>query len=103
MENKAMIYTAIFQNSTGKLFTSRYTGNINRSDAWLNAAKLGSSEGNCLIALVPGDHPIYFYENFVSENSDRDRTAQKSHDVFELVFEQTTQAPLAQLDRASAF
>ena len=87
MENKAMIYTAIFQNSTGKLFTSRYTGNINRSDAWLNAAKLGSSEGNCLIALVPGDHPIYFYENFVSENADRDRTEQKSHDVFSLVFD----------------
>ena len=87
MENKVMIYTAIFQNSTGKLFTSRYTGNVNRSDAWLNAAKLGSSEGNCLLALVPGDHPIYFYENFVDDSSDRDRTQQKSLDVFSLVFE----------------
>ena len=87
MENKAMIYTAIFQNGTGELFTSRYTGTVNRTDAWLNAAKLGSSKGNCLIALVPGDHPIYFYKDFVDESSDRDRTQQKSLDVFSLIFE----------------
>ena len=86
MENNEMIYTAIFQNSIGKLFSSRYTGVMNRSEAWINAAKMGGSEGNCLIALVPGDHPIYFYDNFVKETSANmvDRTNMKSHDVYEI-------------------
>jgi hypothetical protein len=86
MENNEMIYTAIFQNSIGKLFSSRYTGVMNRSEAWMSAAKIGGSEGNCLIALVPGDHPIYFYDNFVKETSVSmtDRTNIKSHDVYEI-------------------
>ena len=82
MENKIMIYTAIYQNSQGKLFTSRYTGIVNKSEAWLSAAQMGGSEGNCLVALVPGDHPVYFYENFVSDSEHRDRTGQQDHDLF---------------------
>lgn len=89
MENKPMIYTAIFQDSVGKLFTSRYTGVVNRAEAWLAAAKMGSSEGNCLVALVPGDHPVYFYENFVTETNASPRehrtfSEQQSHDVYEM-------------------
>ena len=86
MENKVMIYTAIFQNSSGKLFTSRYTGVVSRSEAWLSAAKMGGSEGNCLVALVPGDHPVYFYENFVTDSNVIDmkkRSGQQSHDLFD--------------------
>ena len=80
-----MIYTAIFQNAQGKLITSRYTGHISRKEAWLNAAKMGSSNGDCLIALVPGDHPVYFYENFVTEHKQpTPRSAQQDHDVYEL-------------------
>ena len=84
LENKTMIYTAIFQNAQGKLFTSRYTGVVSRSDAWLSAAQMGGSEGNCLIALVPGDHPVYFYDNFVKDSSPRDRTGVQNHDLFSL-------------------
>ena len=81
-----MIYTAIFQNSVGKLFTSRYTGVVNRSDAWLTAAKMGASEGNCLVALVPGDHPVYFYDNFVTDSNVIDineRSEQQNHNLYD--------------------
>ena len=80
-----MIYTAIFQGAQGQLTHSRYLGVVNKHEAWLSAAKLGSSSNMCLIALVPGDHPIYFYENFVEDLSDpADRTSMKSHDVYEM-------------------
>ena len=65
-----------------KLFTSRYTGVVNKSEAWLSAAKMGGAEGSCLVALVPGDHPVYFYENFVNEVAHKDRTGQQGHDLF---------------------
>ncbi len=81
-----MIYTAIFQNAQGKLVRSRYTGVVNRQDAWLTATKLGASNGDCLIALVSGDHPVYFYENFVTDSNVTDtkqRTKLQEHDVYE--------------------
>ena len=84
LENNEMIYTAIFQNAQGKLVQSRYTGQISRKDAWLSAAKMGSSDGQCLIALVPGDHPIYFYENFVTDHGISERSEQQNHDVYEM-------------------
>ena len=56
-----MIYTAIYQGPQGQLTYGRYNGHISRKDAWLSAAKLGGMNGNCLVALVPGDHPVYFY------------------------------------------
>ena len=93
MENNEMIYTAIFQGSQGKLTHSRYTGVIDKKQAWLAAAKMGASNNMCLIALVPGDHPVYFYENFVEDNAKRDRTQTQFHDVYEMgpddVFEMT--------------
>ena len=84
LENNEMIYTAIFQNSVGKLFTSRYTGVVNKSEAWLTAAKMGGTEGNCLVALVPGDHPVYFYESFVDSIKQQARTEQQEHDLYSL-------------------
>ena len=86
MENNEMIYTAIFQNAQGKLTRSRYTGVVSRQDAWLAATKMGASNGDCLIALVSGDHPVYFYENFVADSNVIDmkqRTKQQEHDVYE--------------------
>jgi len=77
-----MIYTAIFQNSQGKLNTSRYTGVISRSEAWLQAAQMGGKSGECLIALVPGDHPVYFYDDFVNESHHKNRTQQQDHDLY---------------------
>ena len=79
-----MIYTAIFQNAQGKLTRSRYNGVINRQEAWLTATKLAATNGDCLIALVSGDHPVYFYENFVEDNDTQsNRTAMQEHDVYE--------------------
>ena len=83
LENTEMIYTAIFQNSQGKLNTSRYTGVMDRTAAWLSAAQMGGTAGECLIALVPGDHPVYFYENFVIDSDQKkNRTQQQDHDLY---------------------
>ena len=84
MENKPMVYTAIFQSGQGQLTQSKYTGYISRKDAWLSAAKMGASEGNCLIALVPGDHPVYFYDNFVKDTSSDDRSEMQRHDLYDM-------------------
>jgi len=79
-----MIYTAIFQNPQGKLTRLRYTATMNRAETWLNAAKMGASQGDCLIALVSGDHPVYFYENFVDDNARTEKSETQKHDLFEL-------------------
>jgi hypothetical protein len=81
MEDDEMIYTAIFQNSKGVLTRGRYTGSPDRHQAWQHAAQMGEPSGDCLVAMVPGDHPLYTYENIC------DRTANielKSHDVYEV-------------------
>ena len=87
MENNEMIYTAIFQGPQGQLTRSRYTGVIDRHEAWLSAAKMGASTDLCLLALVPGDHQVYFYNNFVEDNSKLSNDT--PIDVFDNVFEMT--------------
>ena len=62
-ENPEMIYTAIYQNAQGRLTYGRYLGNMSRKEAWVSAASLGEPDQLCLVALVPGDHPVYFYED----------------------------------------
>tara|TARA_B100000902_G_C26461392_1_gene505594 strand:- start:86 stop:364 length:279 start_codon:yes stop_codon:yes gene_type:complete len=92
MENNEMIYTAIFQGPQGQLSHSRYTGVIDRKDAWLSAAKMGGSNNMCLLALVPGDHPVYFYDNFVDDNAKSESTSatkNASVDVYDNVYEMT--------------
>tara|TARA_B000000557_G_scaffold219311_1_gene187034 strand:+ start:682 stop:942 length:261 start_codon:yes stop_codon:yes gene_type:complete len=85
MENKEMIYTAIYQNSQGKLTYDTYNGHMSRQDAWLEAAKIGGTKDLCLVALVPGVHPVYFYSDFVESVSAKDASSEiKSHDLFEL-------------------
>ena len=51
-------YTAIYQNREGKI--TRYTaqGSNDRGEAWSQLC-----EGECLILLVPGDHPVVQYED----------------------------------------
>jgi len=83
METNEMIYTAIFQGAQGKLTRSRYTGVVDKNEAWLAAARMGSNSNMCLLALVPGDHPVYFYENFVEDNA-KDSSNVRNHDLFEL-------------------
>ena len=83
MENDEMIYTAIFQNRQGQLTRSRYTGVIGRREAWRQAAAMGESNGDCLVALVPGDHPVHTYENTMVDAIENN-TEMQSHDVFDL-------------------
>ena len=86
METDKMIYTAIFQGPQGQLTRSRYTGAVDRKSAWLDATKMGASDGHRLIALVSGDHPVYFYDNFVKDNARSERSERSEtqrHDVFD--------------------
>ena len=80
-----MIYTAIYQNSQGEMTYETYSGHMNRSDAWLSAAKQGGANNKCLVALVPGVHPVYFYSDFVDHvSTNRNDNSIKQHDLFEL-------------------
>ncbi len=83
MENNEMIYTAIFQTNEGKLTYKRYTGVIARKEAWENSAAMGKASGTRLIALIPGDHPVYTYESLFE--GEKPNTELKEHDVFEVV------------------
>jgi len=83
MESDEMIYTAIFQGPQGQMINSRYTGPVDRKQAWLEATKMAAIDGHCLFALVSGDHPVYFYENFVEENAMSERSETQKHDLFE--------------------
>ncbi len=56
-------YTAIYQNSEGKI--SRYTAQASndRGEAWAQLHTMKENDGECLILLVPGDHPVVQYED----------------------------------------
>ena len=84
MENKEMIYTAIYQNSQGDLSHETFNGHMTRSEAWISAAKEAGANDKCLIALVPGVHPVYFYSDFVESVTNATNNELKHHDLFEL-------------------
>ena len=54
-------YTAIYQNSEGKI--SRYTATASnyKREAWAQLCDMKEDDGECLILLVPGDHPVVQY------------------------------------------
>jgi len=56
-------YTAIYQNAIGKI--TRYTAQASndRAKAWKQLSDMKESDGECLILLVPGDHPVIQYED----------------------------------------
>ena len=56
-------YTAIYQNSKGEI--TRYTAQASndRGEAWSQLRGMKENEGECLILLVPGDHPVVQYED----------------------------------------
>ena len=60
-----MIYTAIYQSGQGTLSYKTYSGSMTRHEAWVNATKKAGSQDLCLVALIPGVHPVYFYSDFV--------------------------------------
>jgi len=86
LENKEMVYTAIYQNSIGELSYDVYKGHMDRCSAWLEAAKIGGANDLCLIALVPGVHPVYFYSNFVDSLATKQENNDdvKNHDLFDM-------------------
>ena len=56
-------YTAIYQNIRGEI--TRYTAQASndRGKAWTQLRAMKENEGECLILLVPGDHPVVQYED----------------------------------------
>ena len=56
-------YTAIYQNAAGKI--TRYTaqGSNDKREAWTQLQNMKENEGECLILLVPGNHPVVQYED----------------------------------------
>ena len=54
-------YTAIYQNTEGRI--TRYTAQASndRKEAWAQLCAMKESDGECLILLVPGDHPVVQY------------------------------------------
>jgi hypothetical protein len=54
-------YTAIYQNSEGRI--TRYTAQASndRKEAWAQLCEMKESDGECLILLVPGNHPVIQY------------------------------------------
>ena len=64
-------YTAIYQDSAGKITHYTTTASNDRPQAWAQLCEMKESEGECLILLVPGDHPVVQYEDTL-ENRQRD-------------------------------
>ena len=56
-------YTAIYQNSEGKIARYTATASNDRKEAWAQLCEMKENEGECLILLVPGDHPVVQYED----------------------------------------
>ena len=54
-------YTAIYQNSAGKITRYIATASNDRYEAWTQLCDMKESDGECLILLVPGDHPVVQY------------------------------------------
>ena len=79
-----MIYTAIYQTSQGELSHETFKGQTSRKDAWLSAATHGGANDKCLVALVPGVHPVYFYSDFVQSMADAQPDGVKQIDLFDL-------------------
>ncbi len=79
-----MIYTAIYQTGLGALSHETFRGHMSRKEAWLSAATHGGANDKCLIALVPGVHPVYFYADFVDSLTAEQPDGVKQIDLFDL-------------------
>ena len=54
-------YTAIYQNSEGEISRYTATASNDKKQAWKQLSDMKESDGECLILLVPGDHPVVQY------------------------------------------
>ena len=58
-------YTAIYQNSKGEITRYRAQGSNDKRQAWAQLCGMKENDGECLILLVPGDHPVVQYEDTI--------------------------------------
>jgi hypothetical protein len=56
-------YTAIYQNSAGEITHNLATASNDRAQAWAQLCEMKENEDECLILLVPGDHPVIQYKD----------------------------------------
>ena len=56
-------YTAIYQNSEGEITSHTTQGSNDKRQAWAQLCNMKENEGECLILLVPGDHPVVQYKD----------------------------------------
>ena len=54
-------YTAIYQNSKGKITRCTAQASNDKKQAWAQLSGMRESDGECLILLVPGNHPVIQY------------------------------------------
>ena len=54
-------YTAIYQNSKAEISRYTATASNDKKQAWRQLSDMKESDGECLILLVPGDHPVIQY------------------------------------------
>ena len=54
-------YTAIYQNSEGEITHHKIQASNDKRQAWSQLCDHRHNEGECLILLVPGDHPVVQY------------------------------------------
>ena len=58
-----MIYTAVFQDSDGQLYSEVYSESPNRDVAWQLIHVNRRQKSTCLIALIAGNHYIFRYRD----------------------------------------
>ena len=56
-------FTAIYQNSEGEISRYTATASNDKRQAWSQLCDMKESDGECLILLVPGNHPVKQYED----------------------------------------
>jgi hypothetical protein len=58
-------YTAIYQNAAGEVTRHTAQASNDKREAWSQLRTMKENEGECLILLVPGDHPVVQYEDTI--------------------------------------
>ena len=76
-----MIYTAIYMDRVGTVIHKTCPASVERKEAWATAVSMGAPNGECLLALVCGAHPVYTFESFEDSKVETDI---KNHDLFEI-------------------
>ena len=54
-------YTAIYQNAAGRITKYTAQASNDKKQAWAQLSAMKEDDGECLILLVPGDHPVVQY------------------------------------------